>query len=49
MFSSISFMVLGTTFESLIHFEFMFRYKTAFSLCEKAVQFNSFAYSCPVF
>ena len=39
-----SFRVLGLTFKPLIHFEF---YLCIW--CEKVVQFDSFAYSCPIF
>ena len=38
-----SFMISGLTFKCLIHFEIFFIW------CEKVVQFDSFACSCPVF
>ena len=36
-------MVLGVSFKSLIHFEFIFMWS------EKIVQFDSFACKCPIF
>ena len=43
-FFSRSFMGLNRTFESLIHFEFIF-----YVWCERLAQFDFFACSCPVF